>query len=121
MAKLFFVQTFGLRPGVDAREFERFWIGQYKPLGAKLGWHGNLVKGDRGAREGKYAAIWEVATVEGRDRYSPPATREWTEEALRVLGPEFKPLSDKLMSMITEWASTDYVELGPSRGIPRSS
>ena len=111
MAKVFGVATIELRPGVSGEDFERFWIEEYAPMGAKLGWIGHVAKGDRGERIGKYAVIWELPSVESRQRYSP-ADGVLTQELHDLLGPDFERLGQRLDTLITGWPFTDYVEIG---------
>ncbi len=111
MAKIFGVTPLELRPGMNEQEFVKFWVEQYAPLGARLGWTGHVLKGDRGERAGKYAVIWEVPSVEQRDRYVLDLGK-LTEEGSRLLGPEFEELNKKLDTYITGWPYTDYVEQG---------
>jgi hypothetical protein len=111
MAKIYSVVPIELRPGVRGEDFERFWIEEYAPLGAKLGWIGHVAKGDRGERTGKYAVIWEVPSIESRQRYSP-APGEVSQELLDLLGPDFDSAGQKLNVFIEGWPFTDYVEVG---------
>ena len=109
MAKIFTVIPLELRPGVDEQEFVKFLIENYLPLGPKLGYKGYLLKADRGERTGKFALMWEIPSVEQRDRFDP-AGDQFTEEALRLLGPEFDELNKKLDTYVTDTPFTDYIE-----------
>ena len=109
MAKVFSFTPLELRPGVGEKEFFKFFIEQYAALGAKLGWKGYALKGDKGERVGKYAVIWEIPSVEQRNRFTPPQ-EDITEEALLLLGPEFEELNKKLDTYVTDWPFTDYIE-----------
>ena len=112
MAKIFEFATLELRPGVDEQEFVKFFIENYLPLGPRLGWKGYLLKADRGERAGKFAAITEIPSVESRHRFMPKTTGEFTEEGLRLLGPEFDELNKKLDKYVTDFPMTDYIEQG---------
>jgi hypothetical protein len=73
------------------------------------GWKFHLLKGDRGAREGKFLILFEMDSVEARDRYFPGPNRE-SEEWRRYLEqhPEVVAAWDKLgISEADIW--TDYV------------
>ncbi len=109
MAKIFGVTPLELRPGVDEQEFVKFFNEQYAPLGARLGWKGYVLKADRGERAGKFAAIWEIQSVAQRNRFIPD---ELTEEAVRLLGPEFDEMGKKLDTYVTGWPFTDYIVQG---------
>ncbi len=111
MAKIFSVVPLELRPGVKGEDFEKFWLKEYAPLGEKVGWESHVLKGDRGARVGQYAVIWEIPSIESRDRISR-SEGQLTEEGQRLLGPEFEVLNKKLDTFVTGWPYADYVELG---------
>jgi hypothetical protein len=111
MAKVFGVTPLELRPGVSGKDFEKFWIEEFAPLGLRFGWISHILKADQGERAGKYAVIWEIASVEGRDRYmSGPG--QLTEEGSRLLGADFDRLGERLDTYIEGWPFTDYVEIG---------
>lgn len=112
MAKVFGVISLELRPGVNGEDFVKFWIEEYAPLGVRLGWISHVLKADRGERAGKYAVIWELPSVESRDRVRPIADGPISEEALRLLGPDWDKLNEKLKTFITGFPYTDYVEIG---------
>jgi hypothetical protein len=111
MAKIFGFTPLELRPGVDEQEFVKFFNEQYAPLGSRFGWKGYVLKADRGERDGKFAVIWEIQTVDQRDRYCP-SNDVINEEGLRLLGPEFDVANKKLDTYVTGWPNTDYVEQG---------
>ena len=68
MARIFGVVPLELQPGVTGEDFVKFWLEEYAPLGQRLGWESHVLKGDRGTRVGQYAVIWEMPSVESRDR-----------------------------------------------------
>ena len=90
MAKVYGVTPLNLHPGVKGEDFERFWLEEYAPLGQRLGWQSHILKGDQGERVGQYAVIWEIPSVESRDRVTP-ADGQFSEEGLRLLGPVYRP------------------------------
>jgi hypothetical protein len=108
MAKIYSVVPLELRPGVDGEEFVKFWNGQFAQFGERLGWKGYVLKSDRGDRKGQYAVIWEIPDVEGRDRYVP-SPDHITEEALRLLGPDWDKCNEILDTYVTGWPFTDYI------------
>lgn len=112
MAKIFDVVTLELRPGVDEKEFVKFFNEQYAPLALRLGFKGYVLKADRGERAGKFAVIWEFPSVEQRNHLMPEQKDQFTEEALRLLGPEFDELNNKLDTFVPDWPSTDYIVQG---------
>jgi hypothetical protein len=110
MTKIFEVIPIELRPGANEGDFERFWIEEFASLGRRLDWVGHLARSDRGERDGRYAVIWEIPSVELRDRYYS-ARDEPTQEMLNLLESDFKGLVDKLFTFVEEWPFTDYVEI----------
>jgi hypothetical protein len=110
MAKVFGITPLELRPGVDEREFVKFWNEQYAPLGTRLGWKGTILKADQGERAGKLAVIWEIPSVEQRDRFTKGEAGNLTEEGQRLLGSDFDEMNKKLDTYIVDWPFTDYIE-----------
>lgn len=111
MAKVYDITPIELRPGVKGSDLEAFWLNEYGPQGRKLDWISHLLLADRGDRAGKYAVLWEMPSVELRDRYVPEPDRI-SAEALHLLGPEFDALNERLMQFITDWPYSQYIELG---------
>ncbi len=112
MAKIFSVIPIELQDGVTGEAFEAFWQNEYAPQGDLLGWTSHLVKADRGERAGKYAVIWELPSVESRNRIIHE-TDGITEEGWKLLGPNFAKMNEKLDTYIKGWPFTDYIELEP--------
>jgi hypothetical protein len=111
MAKVFGVHTIELRPGADEQEFKKLIREQLFPAGARLGWKGYILKGDRGERVGKYAVIWEIQSMEQRDRFYP-ALDQPTEEAKRLLGSMLDEFDKRSDLYVADWRMTDYIEQG---------
>ncbi len=109
MAKVFGVHQIELLPGVSGKEFEKFIRDEYAPLATRIGWKGYVTKADRGEQAGKYFVIWEIDSVEQRDRFFPD-TGQPTEEALRLLQPEFDQLNKKYDALATIKMLADCVE-----------
>lgn len=110
MAKVYEIANIELREGVKDEDFERFWLQEYGPQGALIGWISHLVKADRGERSGKYMVMWETPSVELRDRLITPP-HELTDEVLHLLGPNFPVLNEKLFKLIADYPWTHYIEL----------
>jgi hypothetical protein len=73
------------------------------------GWKFHLLKGDRGARAGEFLILFEMDSVEARDRFFPGPNQE-SEEWRRYLEqhPEVVAAWDKLgISEADIW--TDYI------------
>jgi hypothetical protein len=111
MAKLFSVVPLTLQAGVTGEDFVKFWLEEYGPLGQRLGWTSHVLKADRGERVGQYAVIWEIPSVELRDRFVQ-ADGELTAEGKRLLEPDFQVLNQKLDTFVTGWLDTAYIKLG---------
>lgn len=111
MAKIFSVVPLELRPGVTGEDFVKFWLEEYAPLGQRLDWKSYVLKADRGERAGQYAVIWEMPSLESRDRITS-GKGQLTEEGQRLLEPDFQVLNQKLDTFVTGWPSTSYIELG---------
>ena len=90
--------------------FEAFRLNEYAPLGEMIDWTSHLLKADRGERAGKYAVMWEMPSVEARDRIvRDPGSL--TEEGQRLLGTRFAELNQKLDTLVAGWPFTNYIEL----------
>jgi hypothetical protein len=82
MPKVFGLHEIELQPGVEPEEYERFFAEELAPTPELPGWKTHLLKGDRGARTGKYLVLFEIESLEARDRYFP-APGEESEEFTR--------------------------------------
>jgi hypothetical protein len=71
MPKVFGLHEIELQPGVDPEEYERFFAEEIAPSPELPGWKTHLLKGERGARAGKYLVLLEIENLESRDRYFP--------------------------------------------------
>jgi len=110
MAKIFGFTPLELRSGVNGEDFEKFFNNEFALFGHKLGWKAYVLKADRGERVGKYAVIWELPSIELRNRQIP-GPDQITEEVLQLLGPEWDEANKKLDTFVVGWPSTDYVEM----------
>ncbi len=108
MSKVFGVREIELQPGVEPHEFERFFAEEIASLPEVPGWKSRLLRGDRGARAGKFLILFEVDSVEARDRFHPgpnEASEEWRQYLEQH--PEVAAAWHKCMSEADIW--TDYV------------
>jgi hypothetical protein len=71
MPKVFALHEMELQPGVQPEEYERFFAEEIAPMPELPGWRTRLLKGERGARTGKYLVLFEIESLEARDRYFP--------------------------------------------------
>ena len=112
MPKVFGIHEVELPQGVTPEEFERFGQ-QLASVPDFPGWKGYILKGDRGDRAGKYLILFEIESVQARDRYYPTPEEE-SDEARRFdeQHPEAAALWEKYAETLTgphSW--TDYVEV----------
>lgn len=108
MAKLFGLHLVELKPGVGDQDFITFFNKVYAPFGARLGWKGSALKVDRGERIGRLAFIWEIDSVEDRDRYTPDP-EHISEEGIQLLGPEFDEANKLFDKFVASETVTHYV------------
>jgi len=83
-AKVFGMHEIELQPGVEPEDYERFFAEELAPTLKLPGWKTHLLRGDRGARAGKYLVLHEVESLDSRDRYFP-GPGEQSEEFTRFL------------------------------------
>ena len=111
MAKIYSLHDYELRPGVDPAEFERVFREEVAPAPLPPGFRVSLLKSNRGARDGKFAALLEIEDQETRDRYFPRG-EELSDEFHRFMGqhPDTAASWDRLRSLTLEPETyTDYV------------
>lgn len=72
MSKIISIHTLEPASGANMADFEAFMqeLADGAPFQA-AGWRSYVVKGDRGARKGKFVVVHEFASVEARNRYFP--------------------------------------------------
>lgn len=119
MAKVFAMHTIMLYPTIKEQDFEKFVTEEaypfFKSVEAETGWKFHLLKGHAGDRAGKYAVLWEIASLETLLRwYTPPGVPTEEVKQFQESHPELAELSEKwltftphLMGQSTVW--TDYV------------
>lgn len=84
MAKVYGFHTITLRPDANEADFERYILEEYLPTASIWpGWKPRLLKGDRGEHAGQYVLLFEIDSVEARNRYYP-AEGQMSEEAQAV-------------------------------------
>jgi hypothetical protein len=114
MAKVFGLHEIELRSGVSPEDYEQLFTKEIAHLPFLPGWKAYLLKADRGEREGKYLLMYEVESVEARDRFFP-GPDEQSQEFQRFLEqhPELAPVMEKSSAFEVEphnWS--DYVVVG---------
>ncbi len=112
MAKVFGIHHLELKDDANVAEFERIVSDEFNALPQLAGWERSIVKGERGENIGKYVLIFEVDSLETRNRDHPgggtfsPELQKWYDTSL--------PMLDKLSSYLTRplfrgSVFTDYV------------
>jgi hypothetical protein len=71
MPKVFGLHEIELRPEVDPAEYERLFAEEFATQPMLPGWTVQLLRGDRGPRTGKFLLLFEIESLEARDRYFP--------------------------------------------------
>jgi len=99
MTKVLALHEVELRPGVSAEAFETFFATEIGSGPIYPGWWAQLLKADRGARAGKYLVLFEIESLEVRDRYFPTAG-ERSEEAW-----QFTQQHPELAAMFEKWST----------------
>ena len=108
MAKVYSIFTIELKEGIEQRQFIDFINQKYAPMTARIGWKGFPAIGDRGERKGKLALIWDFDSIEQRDTMVPVQDRI-TDEALRLMGPDWEANGKIWDSLVASVTMTDYV------------
>ncbi len=115
MAKVHGIHEIVLKPGARGEDLERLFAQEVMAAPQPQGVRVHLWKGDRGKRAGQYALVFEIDSVEQRDRNYP------TEESA---SDEVQRIAEAQRAMVERWASlaslpddeetgyTDYVTVG---------
>jgi len=77
--KVFGMHEIELQPGVEPEDYERFFAEELAPTLKLPGWKTHLLRGDRGARGGKYLVLHEIESLDAHDRYFPGPGEQWEE------------------------------------------
>lgn len=110
MTKVLSLHAVELHPHADEHEFQRVIFDELAPFYRAMGWAVQLLKGDRGARDGKYLLIFEIASAAERDRWvpTPGNLSAEGEKIFATWGPVWEKL-EKLATTVLDPAFTDYV------------
>jgi len=116
MAKAFGIHPIEMHPGVKGEDFERFFREQAASAPMFPGWSWRLLKGDKGERAGQYMVLFEMESVEARDRFAPPSgeTSQETEQFMEAHKAIWNPIFEKWATFTpTQFSQnphfTDYV------------
>jgi hypothetical protein len=80
MPKVFGLHEIELRPETDPGEYERSFAEALATQSGPEGWTAKLLRADRGPRTGKFLVLYEIDSVEARDRYFPTDDEQPSEE-----------------------------------------
>ena len=111
MSRVLGVHDVELKPGTDPEGFERAAAEVVSSVQAD-GWRTLVLRGERGPRSGKYLMIFEIESLEARDRYFPEEGHAHREENDRFdqEHPESAAAWERLSAMIVDLnVATDYV------------
>jgi hypothetical protein len=111
MPKVFGLHEIELPQGLTAEEYEQHFGKELAAFPTYEGWKIHLLKGDRGERAGRFLLLFEIESVEARDRYYP-RPGEGSEEAGRFWEqhPEAAAVLEKYAGFLSEpHNATDYV------------
>jgi hypothetical protein len=105
MPKVFGLHEVVLPPGMTAEEYEQLFGKELTSLPDLQGWKTYLLKGDRGDRAGKLLLMFEIESVEARDRYFPRPRPGGESEEFRQFQeqhPEVTAASEKPTGFLVE-------------------
>jgi hypothetical protein len=110
MPKVFGLHEIELRPEADPAEYERYFAEAVATQPMLQGWTVKLLRGDRGPRTGKFLVLYEIESVEARDRYFPNEGQP-SEEFTRFIDqhPERAAVWQKADAMEAADAAADYL------------
>jgi hypothetical protein len=113
MPKVFGLHEIELRPEVDPAEYERLFADEVATQPTLPGWTVHLLKGDRGPRAGKFLVLFEIESIEARDRYFPDEGVE-SEEFTRFMDqhPEVAAAWQKSSTFEAADLTSDYLVVG---------
>jgi hypothetical protein len=75
-----------------------------------MGWKATVTKASWGEGMGEYAVIWEIPSVEQREKYFADIG-VLSEEGKRLLEPDFTRMSSKYATLAVVKSATHYVEV----------
>src|SRR5687768_7740599 len=107
MTRVYGLHEIELNPGVNEEDFEKFFLNEVAKTPFYPGWSARLLKGDRGARNGKYLMLVDIESVEARDRFSP-SPNAGSEEADQF-DQEHK---DEVAPIFEKWATFSPTQIG---------
>lgn len=109
MAKVYGIHEIELHPGADPAAFEQL-CAEGSRMGGFAGWKSILLKGERGARKGKYTVLIEIDSLAARDRYAPDSGPTAEAQAVAAQAGDFWERWQQFTAILGEGdIFTDYV------------
>ena len=103
MTRVLGMHEIELNPDVNEEDFEKFVLNEMSAATPYPGWSLRLLKGDKGARKGKYLLVFDIESVEARDRLvESPEDAEAFDKAFRE---EWDPIFQK-------WSTFSPTDIG---------
>lgn len=109
MTTVYGLHEIELRPEVDPEEYEAWFAEEVAGQPVLPGWKAYLLRGERGRRTGKYLMVFEMDSIEDRDRFVSEEG-EQSGELQRYLAehPEIVSVWKRGLSFEAWSVSTDY-------------
>ena len=107
MTRVFGLHEIELHPGVNEEDFENFFRNEVAKAPFYPGWSARLLKGERGARQGKYLMLMDIESVGARDRFSPAENQE-SEETKQFV----EQHKDELEPVFQKWGTFSPTQMG---------
>lgn len=102
MAKIREISILELCPGVKGEDLEKFVREELYPnIDLPPGYKGYLLKGERGAREGKYLWVYEIESAQARDQAQ--ADQWWTTPVNKELFAKWETIECRFFSTNTHY------------------
>jgi hypothetical protein len=118
MTRVFGLHEIELNPGVKEEDFENFFRDEVANAPFYPGWRAQLLKGERGARKGKYLMLMDIESEEARDRFAPTPdqgseeTNQFNEQHKEELEPVYQKWATFSPTLLGENSVyTDYLVL----------
>jgi hypothetical protein len=109
MARLVAIHEIEMAEEADPVEFERVFA-ESAAQPDLPGWKTRLLRGDRGERAGKYAVLFEIESLEARDRYFPVDDQGSEDfDRFQAENPAAAEIWQRLYAFLGSEVTTDYL------------
>ena len=109
MTKVYGMHDINLHPGVQGEDFEQFFRERVASMPLYPGWRWRLLKGEKGAKVGQYMLLFEIESIEARDRFAPPSG-----EMSQAAAQHLEAHKETFSSVNEQWATFTATPLGQS-------